>query len=680
MAAAAAAMAAAAAATADDVARELRAGGFEAEDDDTAAACVSLCTVLGVGPRKLAASWEVFYLNRQLNGDKVLAAQIPGFRNYLQDELAAERKKAIGVHFYTKDDIDSLVDELAKQPEAANDSQPSATPSGPATGAGSPGSGTPGVAPRTPSASAEKEPGPATPFTPFGSRSNRGAVIASYNEGVTFEAPSHQPVARSRVELLGQRLSPDARYMRYTTEERQFNSEARKIERFSAVLASCGLLDPAQQNMYASQDPVTVVGRVCCDAEGARLNNNPLPPLLGARVRLDLQNIPQYSLFPGQAKTDHRREGKKPGHCLVANEVMDTLPLPPLPTPARSTDRVHHNGKRLKGDDDPKPSTSSMDSLKVIVAAGPYTTSDNLLYEPLEELLDYALEQRPNLLILVLTFTSLSRPFVDSEHPGVKTGNLEVTFKRLFQQQICTRVLNVPTYDHFNTIRIAMQVEQWCKAVGSKCQVVLVPSVRDAHHTFLYPQPPFHARDFEDPDRQVYCASNPGLLSCNDVVIGCNSMDILKHLSSEEASNSGSDRMTRLASHMIRQRSFYPLFPPALGVPLDPTLQRAAALDLPVLPDLLLLLSDLAAFVKELPRQSEPSPILHTAGEEASQSATAMEVHQEGGECNSKDHQVLCINPGRVAKGNSGGTLALVQVAVGGGHMHQRCRVDLLKL
>eukprot|EP00850_Spirogloea_muscicola_P007858 SM000040S14870 [mRNA] locus=s40:722131:727097:- [translate_table: standard] len=675
--AAAAAAAAASAATADDVALELRAGGFEAEDDDTAAACLSLCTALGIGPRKLASSWEVFYLNRQLDGDKVLAAQIPGFRNYLQDELAAERKKAIGVHFYTKDDINSLVDELAGQPEAAHDdSQPLATPAGPATGAGSPGSGTPGVAPRTPCASTEKEPGQATPFTPFGSRSNRRTVIASYNEGLHFEASSHHLVARSRVELPGQRSSPDTRYMRYTTEERQFNSEARKIERFSAALASCGLLDPAQQNMYASQDPVTVVGRVCCDAEGARLNDNPLPPLLGARVRLDLQNIPQYSLFPGQIIGVRGRNPS--GHCLVATEVMDTLPL--SPTPARSTDRVHHSGKRLKGDDISKPSTSSVDYLKVIVAAGPYTTSDNVLYEPLEELLDYALEQRPNLLILL-------GPFVDSEHPAVKAGSLEVTFERLFQQQICTRVSatllsidQVISPWNLITTKSMKHVEQWCKAVGSICQVVLVPSVRDAHHTFLYPQPPFDARDFEDPDRQVYCAANPGLFSCNDVVIGCSSMDILKHLSSEEASNSSNDRMTRLASHISRQRSFYPLFPPALGVPLDPTLQRATALDLPVLPDLLLLSSDLAAFVKELPKLSGPPPMLHTASVEASELATAISVHQEGGKCDSEDHQVLCINPGRVAKGNNGGTLALVQVAVVGSHMHQRCRVDLVKL
>jgi hypothetical protein len=37
-----------------------------------------------------------------------------------------------------------------------------------------------------------------------------------------------------------------------------------------------------------------------------------------------------------------------------------------------------------------------------LTAAGPFTTSDNLAYEPFVELLAYARKKRPNLLVLVL--------------------------------------------------------------------------------------------------------------------------------------------------------------------------------------------------------------------------------------------------------------------------------------
>jgi hypothetical protein len=57
-------------------------------------------------------------------------------------------------------------------------------------------------------------------------------------------------------------------------------------------------------------------------------------------------------------------------------------------------------------------------------------------------------------------------------------------------------------------------------------------------------------------------------------------------------------------------RSFYPLFPPALGTPLDLSL-APSALELSVLPDILVLPSDLAPFVKvsSAPPAFAPSPI-----------------------------------------------------------------------
>lgn len=43
---------------------------------------------------------------------------------------------------------------------------------------------------------------------------------------------------------------------------------------------------------------------------------------------------------------------------------------------------------------------------KVIVAVGPFTTNENLLYEPLDDLLKVTKKEEPNLLLLVNDYSS----------------------------------------------------------------------------------------------------------------------------------------------------------------------------------------------------------------------------------------------------------------------------------
>lgn len=94
------------------------------------------------------------------------------------------------------------------------------------------------------------------------------------------------------------------------------------------------------------------------------------------------------------------------------------------------------------------------------------------------------------------------------------------------------------------------------------------------------------------------------LLVLPQVTVACTTMDVLRHLSSEEAARAvrgrSIDRMSRLALHLLGQRSFYPLFPPAPGACLDTSL-APQALQIPLMPHLLFLPSDLAAFAKVHP-------------------------------------------------------------------------------
>ena len=51
------------------------------------------------------------------------------------------------------------------------------------------------------------------------------------------------------------------------------------------------------------------------------------------------------------------------------------------------------------------------------VAAGPFTTSDSLLYEPLADLMQKVQNDKPDLLILL-------GPFVDTKHDQIINGDL----------------------------------------------------------------------------------------------------------------------------------------------------------------------------------------------------------------------------------------------------------------
>jgi len=122
----------------------------------------------------------------------------------------------------------------------------------------------------------------------------------------------------------------------------------------------------------------------------------------------------------------------------------------------------------------------------------------------------------------------------------------------------------------------------------------------------------------------VLCYPNPVNLYINEVAIGISSVDVIFHLSSEEASRGLTDnRINRLAGYLLDQRSFYPLFPPRPGTQLE--LPRLKQLDIPVTPDLMLLPSNLAPFAKEV----------------------------DG---------VLCVNPGKLTKAQQGGTYTKLSI------------------
>lgn len=71
--------------------------------------------------------------------------------------------------------------------------------------------------------------------------------------------------------------------------------------------------------------------------------------------------------------------------------------------------------------------------LHVVIASGPFTQSDTLTYQPLEDLVVYVQEHQPHVLILI-------GPFLDALHPQVIDGSLAQTFDEIFENIVETLV------------------------------------------------------------------------------------------------------------------------------------------------------------------------------------------------------------------------------------------------
>lgn len=238
------------------------------------------------------------------------------------------------------------------------------------------------------------------------------------------------------ISVLGSPLPRDACYMLDRIEnkvaycERRILDMTEEVESSIAAAAAAGQVvsgggteeEDASAAVHpvgvAAQEPTVFAGRIVCDSEG-RLNAQSL--LLegsqrdseGVRVKLDVSKCPGCRLFPGQVVLI---KGTNPsGHCVVASEVLPGIPLPMARTSL--SDLAQHAAARGER------------GLSVVVAAGPYTVSEDLAYEPLAALLEYCGQHQPNVVLL-------AGPFVDVEHPQIKDGMLDELFGDVYRTRV----------------------------------------------------------------------------------------------------------------------------------------------------------------------------------------------------------------------------------------------------
>lgn len=122
-------------------------------------------------------------------------------------------------------------------------------------------------------------------------------------------------------------------------------------------------------------------------------------------VRLNVSRCKTVALFPGQVVMV---SGINPrGDTLLVEQIMSECELMSHAPP------------------------NNADALSFVVASGPFTHNDDLVYEPLHDLMTYLSTQPPNVLIL-------TGPFLDAGHSLIsqESTTLAETFDSFFEKMI----------------------------------------------------------------------------------------------------------------------------------------------------------------------------------------------------------------------------------------------------
>ncbi|KAJ2736143.1 DNA-directed DNA polymerase alpha subunit pol12 [Coemansia sp. BCRC 34962] len=382
------------------------------------------------------------------------------------------------------------------------------------------------------------------------------AVEVSSDENDNVDSEKSAAVARSATKR-----------MRYMFEKTGTRTEVvnRRIERMAIETKTKYKIEALANPTYAHQVDVTAVGRILNInlEEGQTATPLTSESLVletsrrlgnGRRTPLDVRATPSFSLFPGQIVAI---EGKN----LKGTEflVSQFRPLPQLPHPCI--------GER----------PDALPPFNATVAAGPYTLSDNFEYEPLSVLVDHVLAASPSVVFLL-------GPFVSEGHPMIRDGLVDMLPEEIF----CAKIS-----PHLSRLR---------EGLSPASLIYLIPSADDLCCPYVsFPQPQYSRETLQQMGvpEGIESLDNPAQVSVNGVVFGISNIDILFHLVKEEVSRlpALSDRLPRLAWHLIEQRHFYPLSPPpadCAGV----LASQDTRLRMQTMPDVLITPSQLKPFVR----------------------------------------------------------------------------------
>ncbi|KAF1922866.1 DNA polymerase alpha 70 kDa subunit [Didymella exigua CBS 183.55] len=388
----------------------------------------------------------------------------------------------------------------------------------------------------------------------FASRAHANDITEQFmSSDMALPAPPSEPPGAPRMKL---KANTDMSKFSYRTMTMKLSEASEvlddRIDEFRQLLQeSMDVDDSAFGNpSVSSPNEIIAVGRIASDASEGRLNTASL--VLegsrrfgsGRRVPLKIDALSSYNFFPGQIVA--LRGTNASGDVFVVSERL-ALPLlnPPATKPA-DLDEIH-----TRYLDTPDADPDAARPLTMMIAAGPYTTDQNLDFAPLHTFLDNAAAAYADTVILL-------GPFLDAEHPQIRSGDFDPP---------PTATPDQATMADLFRHHVSSALQDFARR-NATCNVILVPSLRDAHHhSPAFPQDKFVKRDLGlgGAGKMVHCVTNPMTLSMNEITVGMSSVDMLSMLRQEEISGGkarGVNLYERGARNVLEQRSFLPVFPP----------------------------------------------------------------------------------------------------------------------
>ncbi|XP_053735684.1 DNA polymerase alpha subunit B [Synchiropus splendidus] len=568
--------------TTESLKSELEVFDVPCRDDSTVDKLVELCICHRMGAYDIVLEWVAFSTTKNLTlsvdtleqfEHEVLNKKMKSKQSFKRDEPYNRTRDIHSIQDLIKaeEEEENLLDSYCT-PAKSSQKRPLTTPEHPQSKRSVALLASPGLL-LSPSSFSPS----VTPSQNYSQRGGKGEVVATFGavQGTRWVGRKTPGTGIQLEQLEGPEYSLRSSYKYMFQRLRDVrNVLSEKIEELGEGLRSHFNIEEFASASLPAQDCVTVLGQICCDSNG-KLNSQSVlleegPEHGGQCVAVDLSELREYSLFPGQVVV---MEGMNTtGKKLMASKLYEGSPLP-----------FHSPEVKMEPDEEP---------LNVLVACGPYTPSDSLTFDPLLDLINVIVRDRPDVCILL-------GPFVDAKHEQIEKAQVTETFEAIF-----TRCIE--------------SIIDGTKSVG--CRLVFAPSQRDIHHNFIYPQPPFTLPTLsKDQAQRVTLVPDPCTLVIDGVTFGLTSTDILFHMVAEEIScGTGSDRFSRILKHMLIQKSYYPLYPPAEEVNMDYERFQSFG-QMAVTPDVLLVPSEMRYFIKDV------------VG-------------------------CVCVNPGRLTKGQVGGT------------------------
>ena len=436
----------------------------------------------------------------------------------------------------------------------------------------------------------------------FSDRHNAGEIIHSLNDHLSSFEPPIAPSSESRVKLTA---NSDLKKFYYKPMAMHLSEASGilddRIEEFQTLVQSHHELEDSAFGTAASKgtNEIIAVGRIVSDSLEGRINASSLMLEMsrrtgaGNRVPLQVDKI-SHGFFPGQIVA--LRGINASGDYFSVSEVLE---LPLLPASASLPSALDSWNQRLGlGEDVDVDSEHPSQAINVLVASGPFTADDNLIFEPLQALCEKAETTCADVLFLI-------GPILDLEHPLLASGDFDLSNDPSIEPDKATLA------DVFRVL-VGAPLRRLSQAIPS-ITIILIPSTRDAVNKHVsWPQEPFTKKELGLP-RQAKMVSNPIALSLNEITFGITAQDVLYDLRREEViagRPSEIDTLARLPLHLLEQRHFYPIFPPVVdpnktggqegmiptGLPLDVSYLQLGEIN--VRYDILILPSALAPFAR----------------------------------------------------------------------------------